>query len=239
MNVEVSTVARPSFWIAPPDVPDGEGDELFEKVKALTDRVPWLSMAPPPCESLLASAPLLSARLLMVSVPDLATSKKRKVGVPLEVERVMVAPLPMTDTLPVITGRPVPPSVELLAPVNVYVQLDASVTVPPPLVLFAVAMADTSSAVVQPIAADECAGKSAAADSATRAPRPSTLDPRSQRKPICRAPRERAGERPFLNMVTVLPLLPRECGSARVIHNQLPPQPASTSLLINNLLSGP
>jgi hypothetical protein len=52
-------------------------------------------------------------------VPPGDTSKIRKAAVPGAVDRVMVAPLPRTVTLPVMTGRPVPPSVVLFAEVSV------------------------------------------------------------------------------------------------------------------------
>ena len=45
--------------MAPPEVPVVAGDELLVKVPAVTAKVPWLKMAPPPCWPLLAS-PLLS-----------------------------------------------------------------------------------------------------------------------------------------------------------------------------------
>ncbi len=55
----------------------------------------------------------------------------------------MVAPLPCTVTLPVIIGRPFPPSTVMFALVNVYTQRLARVTVPPPGVLLAVDTAET------------------------------------------------------------------------------------------------
>src|SRR5690348_5976960 len=84
-----------------------------------------------------------------VSVPEPATSKMRNVGVPLAVERVMVAPLPATVTLPVITGRPVPPSVELFAAFRVYTQPAARVMVAPPGVPLAELIAAIRSELVQ------------------------------------------------------------------------------------------
>ncbi len=51
--------------------------------------------------------------------PPEATSRSRKAGVPEAVERVIVAPFPWIVTFAVITGRPVPPSLELLMDVKV------------------------------------------------------------------------------------------------------------------------
>ena len=68
---------------------------------------------------MLARRPLLKVNESSVSLPDVATSKRRKVGVPAAVDRVIVAPLPAMVTVPVITGNPVPPSVELLTAVRV------------------------------------------------------------------------------------------------------------------------
>ncbi len=94
------------------------GDELLVKVPAVTAKVPWLKMAPPPCWPLLAR-PLLSVSEFRFRLPLVATSKTRKAGVPDAVDRVMVAPAPWMVTFPVMTGRPVPPSVALLALVSV------------------------------------------------------------------------------------------------------------------------
>ena len=90
---------------------------------------------------------------LSVRRPDEATSKMRKAGVPLTDERAIVAALPVMVTVPVITGSPVPPSVALLAAVSVNVQPPGRVTVPPPEVLLAVAIAEIRLELLQAIAA--------------------------------------------------------------------------------------
>ena len=84
-------------------------------------------------------------------MPPDATSKMRNAGVPVAVERSMVAPLPAMVIFPVITGSPVPPSVVLLAAVSTMVQALPSVTVPP--ALLAVVMAAIRLAELQVIAA--------------------------------------------------------------------------------------
>jgi hypothetical protein len=117
-NVLVETVKLPLLSIAPPDVPLVAGDEFPVKVLAVTESLPWLKIPPPPWTPLLAR-PLLTVNELSVKVPLEATSSKRKAGVPAAVERAMVAPLPVMVTLPVMTGRPVPPSVALFAVVRV------------------------------------------------------------------------------------------------------------------------
>ena len=96
---------------------------------------------------------MLSTTELSVSLPPDATSKIRNAGVPVAVERSMVAPLPAMVTFPVITGSPVPPSVVLLAAVSAMVQPLPSVTVPPPDALLAVVMAAIRLAELQVIAA--------------------------------------------------------------------------------------
>jgi hypothetical protein len=96
---------------------------------------------------------LLSTTELSVRRPADATSKMRNAGVPVAVERSMVAPFPVTVTFPVITGSAVPPSVVLLAAVSWMVQLLLSVTVPPPDALLAVVMAAIRLAELQVIAA--------------------------------------------------------------------------------------
>ena len=104
----------PLLSMAPPEVPVVAGDELLVNVLAVTAKVPWLKMAPPPCWPLLAR-PLLSVSEFKVRLPPLATSKMRKAVTPVALDRVMVDPEPWMVTFPVITGRPVPPSVALLA----------------------------------------------------------------------------------------------------------------------------
>src|ERR1700688_1519818 len=91
-------------------------------------------MPAPPVDPLVSRRPLLTVSESRLRLPEPATSKIRKVGVPEAEERAIVAPLPAMVTVPVITGSPVPPppSVELLAAVSVYVHPLASVTLPPP-----------------------------------------------------------------------------------------------------------
>ena len=69
---------------------------------------------------------------LIVRLPPEATSRSRKAGVPEAVERCDVPPFPWIVTFAVITGRPVPPSLELLTDARVYKQPDgnANVVVP-------------------------------------------------------------------------------------------------------------
>ena len=78
-------------------------------------------MPAPPVLLVLDKRPLLTVNESSVRLPEPATSKIRKVGVPATVDRMIVAPLPAMVTVPAITGSPVPPppSVELLAAVSV------------------------------------------------------------------------------------------------------------------------
>ena len=123
-----------------------------ENVLPLITSVPWLLMAPPPFWPLFAS-PLLSTTESSVRWPADATSKMRNTGVPVAVERSMVAPLPVMVTLPVITGSAVPPSVALLAAVRLNVQPLGSVTVAAVVALLAVVIAAIRLELEQVIAA--------------------------------------------------------------------------------------
>ena len=78
-------------------------------------------MPAPPVELVLFRRPLLTVNESRLRLPEPATSKIRKVGVPPAVDRAIVAPLPAMVTVPVITGSavPPPPSVELFAAVSV------------------------------------------------------------------------------------------------------------------------
>ena len=78
-------------------------------------------MPAPPVDPVLFRRPLLTVNESRLRLPEPATSKIRKVGVPAAVDLVIVAPLPAMVTVPVITGSPVPPppSVELSAAVRV------------------------------------------------------------------------------------------------------------------------
>ena len=95
-------------------MPVAAGAELPLNVVRDTVSGPWLKMAPPPLTPSLAR-PLLSVRPLSDRLPPEATSNRRKAAV---ADLVMVAPLPWMLTWPVMTGRPVPPSVALLAAVS-------------------------------------------------------------------------------------------------------------------------
>src|SRR5712692_6547912 len=103
----------------PPDTPFGDGDELPVNPLPLIESVPWLYMPAPPVDPVLLRRPLVTVNESSDRLPELATSKIRKVGVPAAADRMIVAPLPATVTVPVITGSPVPPppSVELLGAV--------------------------------------------------------------------------------------------------------------------------
>ncbi len=114
LKVLSDTDSGPLASIAPPDVPVAAGAELPLNVVCNTVSGPWLKMAPPPLVPSLAR-PLLSVTLLTDRLPPEATSSRRKAAVP---DRVMVAPLPAMLTWPVMTGRPLPPSVALSAAVS-------------------------------------------------------------------------------------------------------------------------
>src|ERR1022692_1128666 len=113
VNVLVVTVSVPLLSIPPPEVPVAAGEEFPVNVLPVTDRVPWLKIAPPPCTPLFAR-PLLSVSEVSVRWPAGPTSRMRKAGMPATADRLMVAPLPWIVTFPVMTGRPVPPSVAFL-----------------------------------------------------------------------------------------------------------------------------
>ena len=151
--MDVVTVSVPLLSIAPPEVPVVAGEELPLNVDPETDRMPWLKIAPPPCTPLLAR-PLASVSALIVRLPAEATSKIRNAAVPAALDLLIVSLLPTILTLPVMTGRPVPPSVVLFAAVSVYVQPVGSVMVAPPVVVLAVLMAATRPGTVQVMAAD-------------------------------------------------------------------------------------
>src|ERR1700730_3688975 len=89
----------------PPDVPLDDGAELRVSLLPVTVSVPWLNMPPPPCVAFLAR-PFLIVTEFTVRLTVDATSKMRNVGVPVAVDRAMVAPLPWRVGFPVITGRP-------------------------------------------------------------------------------------------------------------------------------------
>src|SRR5580693_3775234 len=119
LNVLVDRFSVPLLLMPPPDVPLDDGAELPVNALPVMVSVPWLKMPPPPCWPLLAR-PLLIVTEFSVRLPEDATSKMRNVGVPVAVDRAMVAPLPWIVTRPVITGRPTPPpSVVLLMAVSV------------------------------------------------------------------------------------------------------------------------
>src|ERR1017187_931212 len=168
VKVLVVSVSTPLLLIAPPDVPLSAGDESLLNVLPVTERVPWLKIAPPPSTPLLAR-PWLSVSDVSVRWPAEATSKMRKLAVPDTVDRAIVAPLPATVTLPVMTGRPVPPSVVLFLAVSVYTHPLVSVTVPD--VLFAVLMAAIRLVALQAVAASagEATAKLASTGAATAA----------------------------------------------------------------------
>ena len=86
-------------------------------------------IAAPPCGSLAAIEPLLRVTLLKRRLPPSSMMKNLKLGAPL-VGRVIVAPLPTIVTLPRTSGNALLPSAVLLTVVIVYVQPEASVTVP-------------------------------------------------------------------------------------------------------------
>ena len=151
VKVLVDTFNVPLLLIAPPDVPAVVGEELPENVLPVTVSVPWLKMPPPPCWPLL-TRPLLIVTEFSVRLPEDATSKMRNVGVPVAVDRAMVAPAPWIVTLPVITGRPTPSlSVVLLTAVSVYRQPAVRVTVP--FEALAVVISEMRAAVVQAVVA--------------------------------------------------------------------------------------
>src|ERR1035441_7730091 len=103
-KVLVVTDSVPLLSIAPPEPPVVAGEELPVNVLPGTDPVPRLYMRPPPPRPQWWDRPLLSVSELSVSVPPGDTSKIRKAAVAGAVDRVMVAPLPRTVTLPVMTA---------------------------------------------------------------------------------------------------------------------------------------
>ncbi len=113
LNVLKVTVSGPLLLIAPPEVPVVAGAEFPVNLPDVTDRAPRLKMAPPPSVPL-SARPFRNVSERSVRRPAEATSNMRKAAVAVP-ERAMVAPLPWTVTLPVMTGRPVPPSVGLFA----------------------------------------------------------------------------------------------------------------------------
>ena len=88
------------------------GAVLLYTVAPVRVSVPWLKMAPPSAETPQPKArPFCSVRFCSVSEPPLATSNRRKAGVPVAVLRSMVSPLPTMVRLSsaTMTGRPLSP----------------------------------------------------------------------------------------------------------------------------------
>jgi hypothetical protein len=100
--------------IAPPEVPVAAGEELPLNVVRVTVSDPRLKIAPPPLVPSLAR-PLLIVMPLRDRLPPEATSNRRNAVLP---DLVIVAPLPVMLTDPVMTGRALPPSVLLPAAEN-------------------------------------------------------------------------------------------------------------------------
>ena len=99
VNVLVDRFSVPLLLMPPLDVPVDDGAELPVNVLPVTVSVPWLIMPPPPCVALLAR-PFLIVTEFSVRLPADATSKMRNVGVPVALDRAMVAPLPWTAPSP-------------------------------------------------------------------------------------------------------------------------------------------